>query len=181
MSDALKTVFDAARKWRDELHENIIPPASNEDAKGYEEESKAISEALDQLQPIIIYFTGTNEAPDRFGLAYDSEEDALESARENELQVWRVPVIPNWDAAEFVTPDGEGEEDAEEAEEQDGGGYPRSQLLPLRLYFCAPSEDYFYTPDGIGLVWFESKAQAIREVGQFGKPILTLHEHPADY
>lgn len=60
-------------------------------------------------------------------------------------------------------------------------GYPRSNLIPFRLYFCAPSEDYFYTPDGIGLIWFESKAQAIREVGQFGKPIITLHEYPADY
>lgn len=58
--------------------------------------------------------------------------------------------------------------------------YPRSALQVDRLYYCAPSEDYFYTPDGIGLIWFESKAQALREVGQFGKPIITIHQYPED-
>lgn len=55
---------------------------------------------------------------------------------------------------------------------------PDSKLLPNRLYYCAPSEDYFYTPDGVELIWFENKAQALREVGQFGKPIITTHESP---
>jgi len=58
--------------------------------------------------------------------------------------------------------------------------YPRSAIIPLRLYYCAVSEDYFYSPDGVGLVWFESKAQALREVGQFGKPIITIHQYPED-
>lgn len=58
--------------------------------------------------------------------------------------------------------------------------YPRSALQMNRLYYCAPSEDYFFTPDGVGLVWFESKAQALREVGQFGKPIITIHQYPED-
>lgn len=110
MSDAMKTVFDAARNWRDELTEHIIPGLAKssiggaEEMEGCESEAEEISAALDQLQPITIYFTGDNESPDRFGLAYDNEDDALESARENELQVWSVPVVPNWDAAENVTP-----------------------------------------------------------------------------
>lgn len=58
--------------------------------------------------------------------------------------------------------------------------YPRSAIQPLRLYYCSVSEDYFYSPDGTGLVWFESKAQALREVGQFGKPIITIHQYPED-
>lgn len=58
--------------------------------------------------------------------------------------------------------------------------YPRNRLQVERLYYCAPSEDYFYTPDGIGLIWFESKAQALREVGNFGKPIMTIHQYPED-
>jgi hypothetical protein len=56
--------------------------------------------------------------------------------------------------------------------------YPRSAIQPLRLYYCSVSEDYFYSPDGEGLIWFESKAQALREVGQFGKPIITIHQYP---
>jgi hypothetical protein len=58
--------------------------------------------------------------------------------------------------------------------------YPRSAIVPLRLYYCSVSEDYFYSPDGVGLIWFESKAQALREVGNFGKPIITIHQYPED-
>lgn len=58
--------------------------------------------------------------------------------------------------------------------------YPRKNIQPLRLYYCSVSEDYFYSPDGVGLIWFESKAQALREVGQFGKPIITIHQYPED-
>lgn len=58
--------------------------------------------------------------------------------------------------------------------------YPRSALQVNRLYYCTVSEDYFTTPDGIGLHWYESKAQALREVGNFGKPIITIHQYPED-
>jgi hypothetical protein len=58
--------------------------------------------------------------------------------------------------------------------------YPRKNIQPLRLYYCSVSEDYFYSPDGTGLIWFESKDQALREVGQFGKPIITIHQYPED-
>jgi hypothetical protein len=58
--------------------------------------------------------------------------------------------------------------------------YPRKNIQPLRLYYCSVSEDYFYSPDGVGLIWFESKDQALREVGQFGKPIITIHQYPED-
>lgn len=58
--------------------------------------------------------------------------------------------------------------------------YPRSALHINRLYYCAPSEDYFYTPDGIGLIWFESKAQALDQVGTFGRSIITIHQYPED-
>ena len=58
--------------------------------------------------------------------------------------------------------------------------YPRKNLSVNRLYYCSVSEDYFWTPDGVGLIWFESKAQALREVGQFGKPIITIHQYPED-
>ena len=55
---------------------------------------------------------------------------------------------------------------------------PTAALLPNRLYYCSPSEDYLYTPNGVDLVWFENKDQALREVGRFGKPIINLYESP---
>jgi hypothetical protein len=106
MSDALSTVFDAARKWRDELTEYIEPDAvkrgADEDAEGYESEADQISAALEQLQPITVYFTGDTDGPDRFGTVYDTEDEALEVARENCLAVYRVSVVPDWDNAECI-------------------------------------------------------------------------------
>jgi hypothetical protein len=109
MADALTTVFDAARKWADELTTYIEPDAvkrgADEDAEGYESEADQISAALEELQPITVYFTGDEEGPDRFGIVYDTEDEALECAFENDLVIWRVPVIPNWDGSERVGPD----------------------------------------------------------------------------
>lgn len=110
MSDAMAIVLDAAGKWRDELTEYIMPDADNsgaeEDAKGYEAEAEAISDALAGLEPLDVYFTGDLEGPDKFGLIYDTEEAALECVQENGGQVWKVPVVPNWGAATDVTPKG---------------------------------------------------------------------------
>lgn len=120
MSGALSTVLDAARKWRDELTEYIEPDAvkrgADDDAKGYEAEADKISDALEELQPITVYFTGDEEGPDRFGLVYDTEDEALESADENDLRVWRVPVVPDWASAEQI-----GEHEDEDINDPDEG------------------------------------------------------------
>lgn len=104
----MATVLDAARKWRDELHDYIIPDATDEDAAGYTAQADAISAALDELQPIHAYFTGDEDGPDHFGLVYDDEDEAMESARENEAFVWRVPLVPDWAGATLI---GGGEDD----------------------------------------------------------------------
>lgn len=102
MTEVLATVAEAAGKWRDELHDYVIPGSTAEETKGYTEQADKISAALDQLQPITVYFTGDEEGPDRFGMVYDTEDEALEVASENLLHVWRVPVIPDWAAAEHI-------------------------------------------------------------------------------
>lgn len=56
-------------------------------------------------QPITVYFTGDEEGPDRFGLVYDTEDEAFEAAHENELEVWRVNVVPDWEHATHLVPD----------------------------------------------------------------------------
>lgn len=58
-------------------------------------------------QPIHLYMTGDEDGPDIFAVIYDDEDEALEVAHENEVRVWRVPVIPQLDQAVDVTPDEE--------------------------------------------------------------------------
>jgi hypothetical protein len=99
----MATVLDAARKWRDELHDYIIPGADGEgEATAYTAQADAISAALDALQPIHAYFTGDEDGPDHFGIIYDDEDEAMEAAFENGQHVWRVPLVPDWAAATLV-------------------------------------------------------------------------------
>jgi len=49
--------------------------------------------------PIYLYVTGDDGGPDIFGLIYDNEDDAMECATDNGLEVWRVPFTPDLDAA----------------------------------------------------------------------------------
>lgn len=93
----LSIVLEAARKWRDEIDNYIEPDASEEEKQGYADESDSISEAIANLEKdtsINVYFTGDEDGPDLFGVAYDTEDEALESAHENEVHAWRVPVQP---------------------------------------------------------------------------------------
>lgn len=61
-----------------------------------------------QGEPIYLYLTGDEDGPDIFGVIYDEEDDALESGRENDRTVWRVPFIPQLDLAVKCESDGEG-------------------------------------------------------------------------
>lgn len=52
-------------------------------------------EAQEQKDTSInVYFTGDEDGPDLFGVVYDTEDEALEVAHENEVHAWRVPVQP---------------------------------------------------------------------------------------
>lgn len=59
--------------------------------------------------------------------------------------------------------------------------YPRKFLKPERLYYEQPTGMYFYTPDGVGCIWFDSREQAMEEVGDFGQPIITLVQELSDF
>lgn len=105
-ADPVQLVIDAAGKWRDELTEYIEPDAvkrgDDEDAAGYESEADQLDAAINALQVMHVYFTGDEEGPERFGTVYDTEDEALEVAHENDRHVWRVPVIPNWAKSELI-------------------------------------------------------------------------------
>lgn len=71
---------------------------------------------MPEQQPITVYFTGDKDGPDHFGIVYDTEDEAMEVARENSEQAWRVSVIPDWDnAVHLPFEDEEEDDDAEEA------------------------------------------------------------------
>lgn len=59
--------------------------------------------------------------------------------------------------------------------------YPRKFLLPERLYHESPTGMYFYTPDGEGCIWFDTRKEALEEVGDFGQPIITLMQKLSDF
>lgn len=106
---ALSIVKEAAGKWCEELLEYIIPDhekrgSEEEETQAHRDEADAITAALAQLQPMSIYLLGDETAPDKFGVIYDNEDEADTAAYENERTVWRVPVVPDWENAEEITP-----------------------------------------------------------------------------
>jgi hypothetical protein len=52
--------------------------------------------------------------------------------------------------------------------------YPRRLLHVDRLYHEQPTGLFFTTPDGIGCHWFDTYAEAMAEVGDFGRPVITI-------
>lgn len=58
---------------------------------------------------------------------------------------------------------------------------PRAALQIDRLYYCQPADKYFYTPDGVGLVWYETKAEALEQTNAFGQAMLYAGLMPAEY
>jgi hypothetical protein len=58
-----------------------------------------------QGEPIYLYLTGDEDGPDIFGVVYDEEDDAMEAGRENDVEVWRVPFIPQLDLAVRIESD----------------------------------------------------------------------------
>ena len=61
-------------------------------------------------------------------------------------------------------------------------GYSRADLKVNRLYHLTgtPHEQWVYTPDGVGLVWFDSEAEALEQTGAFGESIITVENLPTD-
>ena len=59
--------------------------------------------------------------------------------------------------------------------------YPRESLQVERLYYESPTGNYFYTPDGIGCIWYESREEALADTDAFGQPIITLTQKLSDF
>lgn len=58
--------------------------------------------------------------------------------------------------------------------------FSRDHLIPFRLYHEQPTDRYFYTPDGIGCIWFDTKAQALAETGAFDQPVIAINQELED-
>lgn len=58
-----------------------------------------------------------------------------------------------------------------------GDEFSRSLLEVDRLYYCAPADSYFHTPDGIGVYWYEPGD----EMEDFGMPIITINQPLSDW
>lgn len=59
--------------------------------------------------------------------------------------------------------------------------YPRSALKVQRLYKEGPTGQYFYTPDGIGCIWYDGLTEAMEDTDAFGQPIITLWQKLSDF
>lgn len=46
--------------------------------------------------------------------------------------------------------------------------FPRSRLQVDRLYYCIPTQQWFSTPDGIGVYCYDSREHGLDETG-FGE------------
>lgn len=58
--------------------------------------------------------------------------------------------------------------------------FSRRNLKVERLYHERPTGMYFFTPDGIGCIWYETKEEAMADTDAFGEPIITLHQELDD-
>ena len=61
------------------------------------------------------------------------------------------------------------------------GKFSRSHLEVERLYYCQPTGQYFFTPDGIGCIWYETREEALADTDAFGQPIITLCQELSDF
>lgn len=77
------------------------------------------------------------------------------------------------------------DEEFDEGEEPDDdpydGKFPRDYLRVLRLYHEQPTGMYFYTPDGIGCIWYDTLEEALEDTGAFEQPIITLVQELSDF
>jgi hypothetical protein len=55
----------------------------------------------------------------------------------------------------------------------------RSSLEVDRLYVDIDG-NYFFTPDGIGVVWFEDEHEAVEQTGGFDGYVIQLHDDLED-
>lgn len=52
--------------------------------------------------------------------------------------------------------------------------YPRDLLKVDTIYYVQPDDQYFFTPDGVGAIWYDTLQEIRRDTGIVG-PVITLH------
>jgi hypothetical protein len=57
--------------------------------------------------------------------------------------------------------------------------YPRRALRVDRIYFSVHDQQYFFTPDGVGVIWFDTYLEAHNETGIRG-PVTHIHQRLED-
>lgn len=57
--------------------------------------------------------------------------------------------------------------------------YSRKNLQVDTLYFSDPEGQWFFTPDGVGVIWFDTLKEAREQTGIEGSPVV-LHEELED-
>jgi hypothetical protein len=58
--------------------------------------------------------------------------------------------------------------------------FSRRNLKVERLYHELPTGMYFFTPDGIGCIWFETREEAMEETDAFGENIIAINQELED-
>lgn len=53
--------------------------------------------------------------------------------------------------------------------------FPRRNLKVNRLYYNLFDKQWFYTPDGVGVIFFENEQDAMNQVGTFGQQVIMLN------
>lgn len=56
----------------------------------------------------------------------------------------------------------------------------RDSLEVERLYYCEPTGQYFFTPDGIGCIWYDTLEEALADTGAFGQTIIQINQELED-
>lgn len=72
-------------------------------------------------------------------------------------------------------------DDVEDDDWPEGTKFSRGHLEVERLYHEQPTGMYFFTPDGIGCVWYETREEAMADTDAFGKPIITICQELSDF
>lgn len=75
----------------------------------------------------------------------------------------------------------ENDEPDDEDEPYWDGKFSRSNLKVERLYYEQPTGMYFFTPDGIGCIWYETREEAMTDTEAFGQPIITICQELSDF
>lgn len=56
----------------------------------------------------------------------------------------------------------------------------RNNLEVERLYYCQPTGQYFFTPDGIGCIWYDTREEALADTDAFGLPVISINQEVED-